>query len=123
MARKTQEAALHEFFSSFGIPAFPAEDVPEDAVFPWLTYTSYRGSFGDTASLTVNVYYYGTSNKPINDFIKEIESKIPRGGIVIPAEDGAVWLRRGSPWCQTVITDAEPAVKRRYLNIDIEFMM
>ena len=30
----TKAAALHEFFSGFGIPAYAPSAVPDDAVFP-----------------------------------------------------------------------------------------
>ena len=34
----TNPAALHQFFSSFGMTAYTSTSVPEDAVFPYLTY-------------------------------------------------------------------------------------
>ena len=34
----TKAAALHQFFSSFGMMAYTSTSVPEDAVFPYLTY-------------------------------------------------------------------------------------
>lgn len=34
----TKGEALQKFFSGFGIAAYTATSVPEDAIFPWLTY-------------------------------------------------------------------------------------
>ena len=42
----TAESALHKFWSGFGIKAYPTTAVPDDAVFPWLTYEVQTGFFG-----------------------------------------------------------------------------
>ena len=34
----TKEAVLKQFFSGFGIAAYPSTAVPNDVVFPYLTY-------------------------------------------------------------------------------------
>ena len=51
----TKDKALHAWFSQF-LPAYPASNVPEDAVFPWLTYELITGSWesGEIA-LTINL--------------------------------------------------------------------
>lgn len=118
----TQEAALQQFFSSFGIPAYPAEDVPDDAVFPWLTYELITGAWGDEAGITVNLWYYGSSNIPINLKAREIGLVIGMGGKLIRCDGGAIWIKRGTPWCQTVRDDTNDNVKRRYINVTAEFL-
>lgn len=57
----TKDKALHAWFSQF-LPAYPASNVPEDAVFPWLTYELITGSWesGEIA-LTINLWYYTES--------------------------------------------------------------
>ena len=35
----TKDKALHAWFSQF-LPAYPTSNVPDDAVFPWLTYAN-----------------------------------------------------------------------------------
>ena len=40
----TKDKALRAWFSQF-LPAYPASNVPEDAVFPWLTYELVTGSW------------------------------------------------------------------------------
>ena len=52
----TKEAALHSFFNSFNIPGYPSSAVPEDAVFPWLTYDLTTSAWdGGEVGLTVNL--------------------------------------------------------------------
>ena len=55
----TKEAALYQFFSSFGLEAYAETAVPEDAVFPYLTYQAATSAFEEgEVSLTVNLWYH-----------------------------------------------------------------
>ena len=56
---KTKAAALHEFFSSFGLPAYPVSSVPEDTVFPWLTYELITSAWEEgEVGIVVNLWSY-----------------------------------------------------------------
>lgn len=116
-----QDEVLYSFFSSFGIPAYATTAVPEDSVYPWLTYDLITGAWEQRNTLTVNLWYYGTSEAEPNKKAQEIADAIGRGGKLIMCDGGALWLRRGSPWCQSV-RDADNMVKRRYINVDIEYL-
>ena len=51
----TKDKALHAWFSQF-LPAYPASNVPEDAIFPWLTYELVTGAWDSgEIGLTVNL--------------------------------------------------------------------
>ena len=117
-----QDEALYNFFASFNIPAYATTAVPEDAVYPWLTYDLITGSWEDVNSITVNLWYYGTSEAEANQKVEEISHAIGLGGKLILCDGGALWLKRGSPWCQSV-KDADNMVKRRYINVDVEFLV
>lgn len=117
----TKAAALQAFFSNFGIPAYPAEDVPQDTVFPWLTYELAIGAWGDEAGITVNIWYYDESNIAINDKAQEISAAVGLGGKIIPCDGGAIWLKRGSPWCQSLRDERDDKIKRRYINVTADF--
>ena len=119
----TKAAALQEFFSSFGIPAYPASSVPEDSVFPWLTYELVTGAWEEgEVSMTVNLWYYTESEKIPNDKANEISKRIGLAGVVLPCDEGSVWLKRGSPWCQSLTDDTDWNIKRRYINITAEYL-
>lgn len=122
IARMTQAEALYQFFSSFDIAAYPAEDVPDNAKFPWLTYELVTGAWGDVAGITVNLWYYSESNVEINAKAKELSSAIGLGGKVVRCDGGAIWIKRGSPWCQSVRDDTDNKIKRRYINITLEYL-
>lgn len=119
----TKEAALHSFFNSFGIPGYPSSAVPEDAVFPWLTYDLTTSAWDDgEVGLTVNLRYYTTDEAPPNAKARELSERIGMGGILVPCDGGGIWLKRGSPWCQNLKDDADHNIKRRYLNITAEYL-
>ncbi len=119
----TKAAALHAFFNSFGIPFYTASNVPDDTIFPWGTYEAAFGAFGDEPlSITVNLWYRTTSEKIPNDKAMEISEAIGLGGKAIFCDEGAIFLRRGEPFCQNLSDETDDLIKRRYINITAEFI-
>lgn len=119
----TKEAALYKFFNGFGLPGYPANSVPDDAVFPWLTYEVVTGSMEDGENaLTVNLWYYGESEAIPNAKAKEISEFIGYSGKIYSVDGGFLWIKRGSPWCQNLADETDADIKRRYLNITAEYL-
>lgn len=119
----TKAAALYQFFSSFGMDAYTATSVPDDAVLPYLTYELATGAWdGGEVGITANLWFYTESEKVPNEKAKEISSVIGPGGRVLPCDEGYIWLKRGSPWCQALRDEVSPNIKRRYLNITAEYL-
>lgn len=117
----TKFAALAAFFGSFGIPAYPVTSVPDNTVFPWLTYEAPTGFWEQQSGITVNLWYYTESEAVPNAKAEEIGNAIGLGGIMLPCDGGAIRLTRGDPWCQP-IADENTTIKRRYLNVTAEFL-
>lgn len=118
----TKDKALHAWFSQF-LPAYPTSNVPDDAVFPWLTYELITGAFdsGEIA-MTVNLWFHTESEAVPNKKAQEIADAIGMGGAIIPCDGGYIWLKRGSPWCQNIADESELNIKRRYLNVTAEYL-
>lgn len=119
----TKEAALHKFFSSFGMKAYPASAVPDDGRLPYLTYEMITSAWetGEVA-LTVNLWFYTTGEAAPNAKAGELSQAIGPGGRVFPCDGGYIWLKRGSPWCQSLGEETDPNIKRRYINVTAEFL-
>lgn len=118
----TKDKALHAWFSQF-LPAYPTSNVPDDAVFPWLTYELITGAFDSgEISMTVNLWFHTESEAVPNKKAQEIADAIGMGGAIIPCDGGYIWLKRGSPWCQNIADESEPTIKRRYLNVTAEYL-
>lgn len=123
-ADMTPEAAIYGFLNGFTIPAYAASSVPDRNDFPYITYELVVGSWGDGESnLRASVWYRTESEAAPNAKVREIGDAIGLGGITLPCDGGMLWLKKGSPWAQAVTVEGEDEmVKRRYLNISIEYM-
>lgn len=119
----TKAAVLYDFFNSFGMTAYAATSVPEDVVFPYLTYELVVDSWeGGEVALTVNLWFYTSSEAIPNAKAQQIADAIGMGGKVLPCDGGYVWIKRGSPWCQSLPDDTAADIKRRYLNVTVEYL-
>lgn len=120
----TPEAAVCTFLSSFGIPAYAASSVPDQATFPYLTYDLVLGEWGQPeVNVPVNVWYRTDSEALPNAKVREISQAIGMGGVTLPCDGGMLWVKKGSPWAQAVTVEGEDEkVKRRYVNINIEYL-
>lgn len=83
--------ALYTFWGSFGIPAYIEDNVPDDAVMPYLTYRLIEPVWQSFASTYVRLWYRDTSYINISRKIDEIKNTIDEG-ITIPTEDGCIAL-------------------------------
>lgn len=118
----TKEAALQAFFEQF-LPSYAASAVPEDVIFPYLTYELITSAWEEgEVGLTVNLWYYTTSEATPNAKVREISSSIGMSGTLVPCDDGAIWFKRGSPWAQSLTDSTDTRIKRRYLNVTAEYL-
>ena len=118
----TKAAAIYQFWSGFGLTAYEENTVPTDADFPYITYQLVTDSFDRETPLTASLWYRGESWTDINAKTEEISQTISRGGKIIPCDGGAIWLKRGQPFAQSMGDESDDLIKRKYLNITAEFM-
>lgn len=122
----TKAAALYKFYSSFGIPAYEENSVPTGAdkpEYPYITYSVATSAFGDgEVALTASVWYRSSSWVEANAKAEEISAGIGRGGKIINCDGGAIWLKRGTPFSQSMGDPDDDMIKRKYLNITAEYL-
>ena len=120
----TPEAAIYSFLAGFSIPAYASASVPDQAEFPYITYDLVLGEWGEAeVNMPVNVWYRTDSEALPNAKVREIGERIGMGGVLLHCDGGYIWLKKGSPWAQAVRVEGEDEkVKRRYVNINIEYM-
>lgn len=120
----TPEAAFQTLMEGFGMPAYAATSVPDDATYPYLTYSLTTGYWmgGDT-NVTVNVWDRTTSEAVMNAYVREIGKTIGVGGVTVRCDGGMLFVKRGSPWAQPVQVADDPTVKQRYMNVDVDFIV
>lgn len=118
----TKGEALQRFFAQF-MPAYASTAVPEDATFPYLTYDLIIDAWeGGEVGLTVNLWFYTTGEAEPNATADELSREIGLGGKVLSCDGGYIWLKRGSPWCQSLRDETDQRIKRRYINVTAEYL-
>jgi len=119
----TKGEALQKFFSGFGVAAYASSAVPRDVVFPYLTYDLITDAWeSGEVGLTVNLWFYTESEAVPNAKAQELSEAIGPGGITFPCDGGFIWLKRGSPWCQSLRDETDSTIKRRYINVSVEYL-
>ena len=118
----TKAAAIYQFWSGFGLTAYEENTVPTDAAFPYITYQLVTDSFDREIPLTASLWYRSESWTAINAKTDEISQKISRGGKIISCDGGAIWLKRGQPFAQSMGDESDDLIKRKYIHITAEFM-
>jgi hypothetical protein len=118
----TKAAAIYQFWSSFGLTAYEENTVPTDAAFPYVTYQLVTDSFDREVAATASLWYRGESWTAINAKTEEISRYIGGGGRLIDCDGGFIWLRRGSPFAQNMGDESDDLIKRKYINVTVEYM-
>ena len=122
---KTKAAALYDFWSSFVLPAYEENSVPtgdEAPFFPYITYSVATDSFGAEILLGASLWYRGSSWRDANAKAEEISDTIGGGGVFLKCQGGAIWLKRGTPFAQSMSDPEDSLIKRKILNVTAEFL-
>ncbi len=117
----TKAAAIYQFWGKF-LTAYEENAVPEDAAFPYITYQLVTDSFNNEVALTASIWYRGSSWTDINEKTEEIASHIGLGGVVLSCDDGKIWIKKGIPFAQNMGDESDNLIKRKYLNITVEYL-
>lgn len=121
----TKAGAFHNFWSSFGLTAYEENAVPtgeNKPSFPYLTYQLALDSFNYEVQVAVSLWYRSTSWLEINAKEREITAAIGRDGTFVPCDGGAIWIKRGHPFAQNMSDNSDSLIKRKYLNIMVEYL-
>ena len=117
----TKAAAIYQFWSSFDLTAYEENTVPTDAAFPYVTYQLVTDSFDREVAATASLWYRGESWTAINAKTEEIAQHIGLGGKIIKCDGGRIWIKRGQPFAQNMGDESDDLIKRKYLNVTIEY--
>jgi len=118
----TAQAALLAFFGQFAT-TYADDNVPDDAAYPYITVETRFGAFDDgDVPLVVNVWHRTDSDKACNDLVRYISASIGYGGAAVTCSDGWLWVKRGTPFAVAFVDPDDDAIKRRRININVEFI-
>ena len=125
----TKAAAIYQFWNSFGIKAYEENTVIDaddegnsvEPQFPYITYQLVTDSFYREVAATASLWYRGESWTAINAKTEEISAHIGLGGKIIKCDGGRIWIKRGQPFAQNMGDESDDLIKRKYLNVTIEY--
>ena len=119
----TKNKALYAWFNEGAIPFYRASSVPDDVVMPYGTYEYIDSAFDlGEVGLTVNLWFRTESEAIPDEKAQELSKRIGYGGVTIPCDGGYIWLKRGSPFCQSLKYEEDNNIKRRYINLTAEYL-
>lgn len=121
----TKTQVLHAFWSQFGLKAYEQDSVPtgENAPqFPYITYAVSEGAWGDVLPMAASLWYRDSTWANINRMAEHIGYEIGLGGKVLHYNGGVMWITRGSLFSQSLGDPNDDLIKRKLLNVNVEFI-
>lgn len=121
-----KEAAIHNFWSSFGLAAFDENTVIDPVTgkkpsMPYITYDIVTGNLGQECYMNASIWYRSSSWTSITEKKNEIERRFGYGEIIEEIDGGYVRLWKGSPFSQRGNDPEDAGVRVINLNLVAEF--
>ena len=115
--------AINTFWNSFGFRAYDENSVPEDAVFPYITYSQATDSLGNVVLLNASIWDRSSSWITVSQKAEEIAQTLAEYGYYkIKLDNGYLWMVKGTPFAQRMSDPIDREIKRIYLNVNAEYL-
>lgn len=119
----TKGQAIQKFWESFDLTAYDETTVPDNAKYPYITYSVETDSIGNTVMTNASLWYRSYSWKEISEKAEEIAKKIvTMYPPTIDIDDGRIYVTKGVPFAQRMREESDDAVRRVILNVNFEFL-
>lgn len=115
----TKAQIIHDFMNSFGITAYPVNNVPKDVIFPYLTYENSISNNGNSTNPRVVLWDHSESEAKINLKADQIAKRIGTG-IALPCDDGAIYVYFDAGW-MPIADENDSSINGRYTNLTMVF--
>ena len=116
----TKEQALHNFWSSFDVPAYDRNTVPEDAELPYITYEVTDGNMFEQNVITGIIWDRSTSWANVTAIKDKVANLIGLGGYTANYDNGLMWIKRATPFAQRLAGE-EDGIREIVINVEIEY--
>lgn len=120
-----REQAIHAFWSGFGLKAYDENTVPDNAMATndghYLTYVVINTGFNQPVMASASLWYKDTSWASISAKAQQIGNFLGEGGTLVPYQDGALWIKKGSPFAQRM-GDEDDTIRRIYINVEFDYL-
>lgn len=118
----TKGQAVQQFWESFGLTAYDETTVPDDAPFPYITYTIQTDSFENEVMTTASLWYRSYKWAEISEKAEEIaETIVKMNPPSIKIDGGRLYITKGVPFAQRV-SESDDAIRHIVLNVNLEYL-
>ena len=119
-------AALYDFWSGFGLPAYDEQTVPTGAdspALPYITYESSTDCFGGSLALTASVWDRSSSWQTVEEIKDQISKAINESGYWLKKyDDGYLYIYARHPFAQRMGDPGDDQIRRIVISITAEFL-
>lgn len=116
---KLPQQVLYDYLNSFGLIAYEQSAVPKEAIYPYMTYDFKLSDKFEQSAISFTLWYNDKSWANADIKSNEIFNKIGRGGVILQTNDGAMWVKRGTPFSAHIKDDNLKVVLH---NLTLEFL-
>lgn len=126
----TDDVAFQAYMESacmeiYGVKrAYPvtSSTVIKDAILPYITYEWATSDIeGGDVPIVVQLWERTYSEATPNEHARSFRKYIEENDTVL-YEDGSIWVKPGTPFCRSLKDEVDPYIKRRYINVTLEFL-
>lgn len=117
----TSTEALQNFWSSFGVPAYDENTVPDNAPLPRITYEVRISSLGYPVQITASIWARSKKWESVEDIAYAINQELSFGGSSLHFSGGIIWLSRGDTFIQRM-SDPDKSIRRILLTLQAEYI-
>lgn len=116
--------AQYTFWSSFGVPAYEENSVPnvDDVTYPYITYQAMSAVFNGNVVANASIWARSTSWVGADSLSDTIESRLKDGGEVLRYDGGIIWVTPESPFSQSMGDPEDDLIKRKILSVQLHFI-
>jgi len=112
--------AQQTYWSSFGLPAYDENTVPDDATMPYITYEALSGSLDGQMTVSASLWYRGNRWDQISQKAEQIQRQ---GNRQIKIDGGYMKARvPASSFANRMDEPSDKTVRRMQMSIEIEFL-
>lgn len=115
--------AINAFWNSFGLHAYGENSVPDDATFPYITYSQATDSLGNVVLLNASIWDRSSSWVTVSQKAEKIAQTLAEYGYYkMKLDNGYLWMVKGTPFAQRMSDPIDREIKRIYLNVNAEYL-
>ena len=115
--------AQYAFWSSFGIPAYEENAVPDrkDLTYPYLTYQAVGAPFDSDTFVNVSVWTRSTSLATVTEITDNILKRFENGKAEVRYNGGGFFITPESNFAQVMGDESDTLIKRIILSVVIHW--